>query len=77
MPASPNWWKFATSNLWPQLKLIDDALYRLVKSPTMVEEWMLIVVPHSLQRSFLKDVHDQAGYQGMERILDRLAQTAY
>ena len=43
----------------------------------MVEEWMLIVVPHSLQRSFLKDVHDQAGYQGMERILDRLAQTAY
>jgi len=79
-PESPSWRKFPLrryKQLWPQLKLTDDVLYRLVKSPTMVEERMLIVAPQSLQRSFLKDAHDQAGHQGMERTLDRLLQTAY
>ena len=77
---SNHWQKFPLrryKQLWSQLKLSNQVLYRVVKSPTMVEDKMLIVAPQSLHQFFLEEAHDRAGHQGSERTLDRLSQTAY
>jgi len=52
-------------------------LCQTVKSPTMIEEKPLIVVPSSLHLQFLRIAHDQAGHQGAERTLSQLSQLAY
>ena len=80
VPTSNHWQKFPLrryKQLWSQLKLSNQVLYRVVKSPTMVEDKMLIVAPQSLHQFFLEEAHDRAGHQGSERTLDRLSQTAY
>ena len=44
--------------LWPQLLLHETILCRKVRSPTMAEEKMLIVIPDSLCKQFLTTAHD-------------------
>ena len=38
--------------------MTDSILYRMMKSPTMVEEKRLVIVPLSLQQRFLVEAHD-------------------
>jgi len=80
VPTSSSWKKFPIRRyrqLWPQLFLNNSILYRVMKSPTMIEHKKLIVVPQSLQQLLLEDAHDLAGHPGMDRTLTRLMQTAY
>ena len=55
----------------------DTILCCKVKSPTMVEEKLLIVIPDSLHWQFLTVAHDKAGHQGIDRTISQLSQTAY
>ena len=43
----------------------------------MQEEKLLLVVPTSLQKQFLKKAHDESGHQGAERTMARLSEVAY
>ena len=52
--------------IWRQLMLHETILCRQVKSPTMMEEKLLIVVPASLRKLFLSTAHDKAGHQGSD-----------
>ena len=55
-PISSKWQKYPLhryKQLWPQLTLTNSVLYRKMKSPTMVEKKLLIVVPQSMRKSFL------------------------
>lgn len=63
--------------LWSQLTLHDSVLYCKVKTPTMEEEKLLLIVPTSLQKQLLQDVHDKAGHQGAERTMTWLSEAAY
>ena len=79
-PLSSKWQKYPLrryKQLWSQLTLTNSVLYRRMKSPTMVEKKLLIVVPQSMQKSFLEEAHDYAGHQGTERTLARLLENAY
>ena len=79
-PLSPKWQKYPLrryKELWPQLTLTNSVLHRKMKSPTMVETKLLIVVPQSMRKSFLEEAHDHAGHQGTERSLARLMENAY
>ena len=63
---SHQWNKFPLccyKQIWAQLILHETILCRKVKSPTMQEEKLLIVVPRSLQHQFLAVAHDKAGHQ--------------
>ena len=75
-----NWRKYPLRRfhqLWSQLTIHQSVLYRKVKTPTMQEEKLLIVVPTSLQKQFLKKAHDESGHQGAERTMARLSEGAY
>ena len=63
--------------IWAQLTLHETVLCRTVKSPTMQEEKLLIVVPRSLQQQFLAIAHDKAGHQGTDRTLVQLSEITY
>ena len=79
-PTSSDWKRFPLrryKQLWSQLTLLDSVLYRVVKSPTMIENKWLFIVPKALQKQFLAHAHEHAGHQGMERTLHRLTQNAY
>ena len=43
----------------------------------MSQEKLLLVVPTSLQRQFLRTAHDKAGHQGTDRKMARLSEIAY
>ena len=51
--------------------------YYTVKTLTMQEEKLLLIVPTSLQRRLLADTHDKAGHQGAERAMAWLSEAAY
>ena len=40
-----------------------------LKSPTMEQEKLVIVVPKSLKQTFLHNAHEEAGHQGSDRTL--------
>ena len=63
--------------LWPQLILHESVLYRKVKYPSMSQEKLLLVVPTSLRRQFLRTARDKAGHQGTDRTMARLSEIAY
>ena len=74
------WTKFPLrryQQIWSQLTLQETVLCRKVKSPTMSEEKLLIVVPYSLCKEFLVIAHDKAGHQGTDRTFSQLSQIAY
>ena len=77
---SHQWNKFPLrryKQIWAQLILHETVLCRKVKSPTMQEEKLLIVVPRSLQHQFLAIAHDKAGHQGTDRTFAQLSEIAY
>ena len=79
-PLTNNWRKFPLKRyhqIWSQLTLHESVLYRKVKTPTMQEERLLLIVPTSLQRQFLNNSHDKAGHQGADRTMARLSEAAY
>ena len=43
----------------------------------MTDSQLLIVVPHSLQKPFLKLAHDDSGHQGVDRTMSKLSSMAY
>ena len=43
------------------------------QSPTMTDNKLLIVVPYSLQKLFLKLTHDDSGHQGVDRTMSKLS----
>ena len=43
----------------------------------MSQDWLLIVVPTSLQREFLQTAHDKAGHQRTDQTMARLTDVAY
>ena len=65
------WTKFPLrryQQIWSQLSTLQETvLCHKVKSPTMLEEKLLIVVPYSLRKEFLAIAHDKAGHQGTDR----------
>lgn len=63
--------------LWSQLKLTDTMICHKLKSPTMEQEKLVILVPKSSKRTFLCYAHEEAGHQGSDRTLIRLAEVAY
>ena len=74
------WTKFPLrcyQQIWSQLTLQETVLCRKVKSPTMSEEKLLIVIPYSLRKEFLAIAHDKAGHQGTDRTFSQLSQIAY
>ena len=48
-----------------------------MKSPTMTEEKLQVVVPRSKQLEFLRSAHEESGHQGMDRTMARLSEVAY
>ena len=77
---SGNWRKFPLRRyyqMWSQLTLHQSVLYRKVKTPTMLSKKLLLVAPTSLRRHLLKNAHDKAGHQGVDRTLARLSEAAY
>jgi len=75
-----NWRRFPLKRyqqIWSQLTIHDSVLYRKVKTPTMQEEKLLLIVPKSLQRQLLMNAHDKAGHQGADRTMARLSEAAY
>ena len=78
--ATTQWRKFPLKRyqqIWSQLVLHDGILCHKVKSPTMTESNLLIMVPKSKQSEFLKNAHEESGHQGMERTMARVSETAY
>ena len=79
-PTSNSWRLFPLRRycqLWSQLCIQDSVLCRRVKSPTMVEEQYLIIVPQSLKKEFLAIAHDRSGHQGVSHTLSSLSKIAY
>ena len=79
-PATGEWRRHPLKRyrqIWSQLELHNGIICRKVQSPTMQEARLLVVVPKSLQRSFLKIAHEESGHQGIDRTLDRLSEVAY
>jgi len=48
-----------------------------MKSPSMTEEKLLIMVPKSHQKTFLTIAHDDSGHQGIDCTMARILETAY
>ncbi len=63
--------------IWSQLVIVDTVLCGRMKSPAMMEEKLLIVVPKSQQSKFLRIAHDESGHQGIDRTMARLSEVAY
>ena len=79
-PSTGQWLKLPLKRyrqLWSQLILNKSILCRKVKSPTMMDSKLLIVVPYSLQKLFLKLAHDNSGHQGVNRTMSKLSDMAY
>ena len=79
-PKTGSWAKFPLKHyrkLWSQLILHESVVCRKIKSPSMTEEKLLIVVPKSQQKTFLTIVHEDSGHQGIDRTLARLSEMAY
>ena len=79
-PNTQDWMKFPLRHfkqMWSQLIVHDSILCRKVKSPTMAEHRLLIVVPHSQRKLFLTLAHDDSGHQGMDRTMARVSEMAY
>ena len=63
-PATGSWTKIPLKRyrqLWSQLLLQDSVICRKIKSPSMSDTKLLIVVPHSLQKAFLTIAHEDSG----------------
>jgi len=79
-PATGTWSKFPLKRyrkLWSQLLLQDSVVCRKVKSPSMSDTKLLIVVPPSHRKVFLTTAHEESGHQGIDRTLSRLSEVAY
>ena len=63
--------------LWSQLVCHDAIICHKVQSPTMQEVRLLVVVPKSQQKYFLKMTHEEFGHRVIDRILGRLSEMAY
>ena len=78
-PNTDKWRQFPFKRfrqLWTQLVIHQSILCRKQSSPTMTDKY-LIVVPQSLQKTFLRLAHDESGHQGIDRTLSRLLDIAY
>ena len=78
-PKAGKWRQFPLKRyrqIWPQLVIHQSILCRKQSSPTMNDKY-LIVVPQSLQKTFLRLAHDESGHQGIDRTLSRLLDIAY
>ena len=79
-PTTGEWNKFPLKRyrkLWSQLIIHASVICRKMKSPSMSEERLLIVVPKSQRRIFLNIAHDDSGHQGVDRTMARLSEIAY
>ena len=79
-PSSGEWFKFPLKRygqLWSQLTIHQSILCRKIKSPTMTNSHLLIVVPCSLQKLFLKLAHDDSRHQGLDCTMSKLSGMAY
>ena len=79
-PKGREWLKFPLKRyrqLWPQLAIHQAILCRKIKSPTMTDSQLLLVVPSSLHKLFLQLAHDDFGYQGVDRTMSKLSSMAY
>ena len=71
------WNKFPLCHYQQIWSLHETVLCHKIKSPTMSEEKLLIVVPYSLCKEFLAIAHDETGHQGTDRTFSQLSQIAY
>ena len=79
-PTIREWNKFPLRcyrKLWSQLILHESVICHKLKSPSISEEKLLIVVPKSQQKTFLNIAHDDSGHQGADRTMARLAEIVY
>ena len=79
-PCKGQWLKFPLKRyrqLWSQLILHNSILCHKIKSPSMTDSKLLIVVPYSLQNLFLKLAHDDSGHQGVDRTMSKLSDMVY
>ena len=79
-PSSGEWLKFSLKQyrqLWSQLTIHQSILCQKVKSPTMTDTHLLVVVPCSLQKLFLELAHDNSGHQGADCTVSKLSDIAY
>ena len=79
-PCTGQWLKFPLRRyrqLWSQLTLHKSILCCKVKSPTIMDSKLLIVVPYSLQKLFLKLAHDNSGPRGVNCTMSKLSDMAY
>ena len=79
-PKSREWLKFPLKRyrqLWPQLTIHQYILCHKTKSPTMTNSQLLIVVPSSLQKLFLKLAHDDSGHQEVNHTMSKLSGMTY
>ena len=63
--------------LWHQLVLHDSVLYHKTKHSATSEEKLVIVVPTSLDKTFLHMAHDTSGHQESAKTLARLSDFTY
>ena len=76
-PTTAEWKQFLLQSykqIWPQLLLHETVLYHKVKSPTIVDEKFLIVVPALLRKLFLSTA---AGHQGSDHTMSQLSHMAH
>ena len=74
-PSSGEWLKFSLKQywqLWSQLTMHQSILCRKIKSPSMIDSQLLIVVPCSLQELFLKLAHEDSGHQGVDHTMSSI-----
>ena len=79
-PTSREWEAYPLKRykqIWSQLTLEDSMICRKIKSPTMEQEKLVIVVSKSLKQVFLRNAHEEAGHQGSDRTMAQLAEVAY
>ena len=74
LPSQKRWLQ-----IWPQLTIHNDVLYRRIRSPLSPTTQLLIVVPLSLRSHYLQQCHDIpiAGHQGVTKTLARLRESVY
>ena len=67
------------SQIWKQLKVVDDLLCREYQTDGFGEQIKVIVVPEELKNYFLFKNHDipSAGHRGWRKTLERLKRIAY
>ena len=73
-PATREWGYYPLKRykqIWSQLIQHDDVLYRKVRSPTLSEDSLLLIIPKSKQPDFLRRSHEESGHQGIDRTMAR------